>query len=157
LSRIWRFAARHHRRLGGFVGVSVVSALLAVATPMLAGKVVDAIVRGGPAATIITLAAEITLLNLDGGWVTRAGGNQAIRTGPRGVARDWSRAIYRHHQYLQGLACSSSVWGPGRCVALWERAEDAFPATPDASRDLDDPRLAEAIADAAEQLGTYVV
>jgi hypothetical protein len=110
-----------------------------------------------PAAPIITLAAQITLLNLDGGWVTRAGGNQAIRTGPRGVARDWSRAIYRHHQYLQGLAYSSSVWGPGRCVALWERAEAAFPATPDASRNQDDPRLADAIADAAEQLGTYTV
>ena len=59
LRRIWRFADRHHRRLGGFVAVSVVSALLAVATPMLAGKVVDVIVRGGPAATIVLLAAII--------------------------------------------------------------------------------------------------
>ena len=59
MGRIWRFAGRHHRRLGGFVAVSVVSALLAVATPMLAGKVVDAIVRGGPAATVILLAAVI--------------------------------------------------------------------------------------------------
>ena len=35
--------------VGGFVAVSVVSALLAVATPVLAGRVVDAIVHGGPA------------------------------------------------------------------------------------------------------------
>ena len=42
LGRIWRFAHRHHGRLRGFVAVSVVSALLAVATPVLAGKVVDA-------------------------------------------------------------------------------------------------------------------
>jgi ABC-type multidrug transport system fused ATPase/permease subunit len=46
LARIWRFAARHHRRLGVFVGVSVVSALLGLATPLLAGRVVDEIGRG---------------------------------------------------------------------------------------------------------------
>ena len=48
LSRIWCFAGRHHRRLGAFVAVSVVSALLAVATPVLAGRVVDEIVGGSP-------------------------------------------------------------------------------------------------------------
>ena len=59
LSRIWHFAARHHRRLGGFVGVSVISALLGVATPLLAGKVVDAIVSGGAPSVVVTLAAVI--------------------------------------------------------------------------------------------------
>jgi ABC-type multidrug transport system fused ATPase/permease subunit len=62
LTRIWRFAGRHHRRLAGFVGVSVVSALLAVATPVLAGKVVDEIVKGpagGAPAVVVTLALVI--------------------------------------------------------------------------------------------------
>jgi ABC-type multidrug transport system fused ATPase/permease subunit len=59
LIRIWRFAGRHHRRLAGFVGVSVVSALLAVATPMLAGKVVDAIVGGGAPVVVVMLALVI--------------------------------------------------------------------------------------------------
>ncbi|HKH51863.1 MAG TPA: ABC transporter ATP-binding protein [Mycobacterium sp.] len=59
LSRIWRFAERHHRRLAAFLAVSVVSALLAVATPMLAGKVVDAIVRGGTPGVVVMLAAVI--------------------------------------------------------------------------------------------------
>ncbi len=59
LSRIWRFSARHHRRLGGFVAISVVSALLTVTTPVLAGRVVDAITRGGPASTVVLLAAVI--------------------------------------------------------------------------------------------------
>jgi len=45
LGRIWRFAGRHHRRLGGFLAVSVVSAMLGLATPLLAGKVVDEIGR----------------------------------------------------------------------------------------------------------------
>ncbi|OBG48860.1 ABC transporter [Mycolicibacterium fortuitum] len=59
LSRIWRFAARHHRRLGWFVAISVVSALLTVTTPVLAGRVVDAITQGGPASTVLLLAVVI--------------------------------------------------------------------------------------------------
>src|SRR5215212_576296 len=59
LGRIWRFAGRHHRRLAAFVAVSVVSALLAVATPVLAGKVVDAIVGGGAPGVVVGLAAVI--------------------------------------------------------------------------------------------------
>ena len=59
LSRIWCFAGRHHRRLGAFVAVSVVSALLAVATPVLAGRVVDEIVGGGAAGTVVLLALVI--------------------------------------------------------------------------------------------------
>jgi ABC-type multidrug transport system fused ATPase/permease subunit len=59
VARIWRFAGRHHRRLAAFVAVSVVSALLAVATPVLAGKVVDAIVRGGAPGVVVGLAVVI--------------------------------------------------------------------------------------------------
>ncbi len=58
LSRIWRFASPHHRRLGVFVAVSVVSALLGLATPLLAGKVVDAIGKGA-AGVVVLLAAVI--------------------------------------------------------------------------------------------------
>jgi ABC-type multidrug transport system fused ATPase/permease subunit len=59
LGRIWRFAGRHHHRLGGFVAVSMLTALLGVATPMLAGKVVDAIVGGGSPRFVVLLAAVI--------------------------------------------------------------------------------------------------
>jgi ABC-type multidrug transport system fused ATPase/permease subunit len=64
LTRIWRFAGRHHRRLGVFVAVSVVSALLAVATPLLAGKVVDAIVHGGAPRVVVLLAGVIAAVAL---------------------------------------------------------------------------------------------
>lgn len=59
LRRIWQFSTRHHRRLGVFVGVSMVSALLTVATPLLAGRVVDEIVRGGAPRVVVTLALVI--------------------------------------------------------------------------------------------------
>lgn len=38
-----------------------------------------------PAITMLETTDQLTLLDLNGGWVTRAGGNQAIWTGPRGV------------------------------------------------------------------------
>jgi len=57
LGRIWRFASRHHRRLGVFVVVSVVSALLGLATPLLAGKVVDEI--GSAAAGVVVMLAVV--------------------------------------------------------------------------------------------------
>lgn len=110
-----------------------------------------------PTITLFETASELTLLDLDGGWVTRAGGNQAIRTGPRCVRRDWARAIYRHHSNLHGIAFGSSVRGPGRCVAVWERAAAVFPATPTATRRLDDPAIAPAVMNAALTLGTYVL
>ena len=47
LRRIAGFARPHRRRLAVFLVLSVVGAVLAVATPVLAGRVVDAIVRGG--------------------------------------------------------------------------------------------------------------
>ncbi|TPG35630.1 ABC transporter ATP-binding protein [Mycolicibacterium hodleri] len=64
LTRIWRFSARHHRRLAGFVLVSVVGALLAVSTPVLAGRVVDAIVHGGPPTTVVLIASVIAAVAL---------------------------------------------------------------------------------------------
>ncbi|MBO0866601.1 MAG: ABC transporter ATP-binding protein, partial [Mycobacterium sp.] len=65
VSRIWRFAGRHHRKVGVFVAVSVLSALLTVATPMLAGRVVDEITEnnaGAHAATVVLLAAVIAMV-----------------------------------------------------------------------------------------------
>ena len=110
-----------------------------------------------PAITMLDIDGEVRLLDVGGGWTTRAGGNQAIRSGPRVASRDWSRAIYRHHKTVEGLAYGSSVWGPGQCVALWDRASSAFPAAPTATRQLDDPALLPAVMDAAQRLGTYIL
>lgn len=59
LRRIARFAARLRRRLAGFAVVSVVVAGLTVATPLLAGRVVDAITRSAPSSTVVILASII--------------------------------------------------------------------------------------------------
>jgi ABC-type multidrug transport system fused ATPase/permease subunit len=64
LRRIWGFAGRHHRRLAAFVAVSVVSATLAVATPVLAGHVVNEITGGGAPSVVVGLAAIIAVVAL---------------------------------------------------------------------------------------------
>src|SRR3954452_20887912 len=64
LRRIADFARPHRRRIGQFVVLSVVTALLAVATPVLAGHVVDTIVKGGDERTVIRLAVLIAVIAL---------------------------------------------------------------------------------------------
>jgi ABC-type multidrug transport system fused ATPase/permease subunit len=95
LRRIWRFSGRHHRRLGVFLGVSVVSASLAVATPLLAGRVVDQIVNGGTAGVIVLLALVIA-----GVAVAEAGVSLLTRwlssTIGEGLILDLRTAVFDH-------------------------------------------------------------
>ncbi|MDX3528409.1 ABC transporter ATP-binding protein [Streptomyces sp. ID05-39B] len=63
LRRIGGFARPHRRRIAAFVLIGVVTALLAVATPVLAGKVVNTIVSAdGESATVVRLALLIALI-----------------------------------------------------------------------------------------------
>src|ERR1700712_704621 len=62
LRRIGDFARPHRRRLAVFLVLSVVGAVLAVATPVLAGRIVDAIDRGGDVRTVVGLAALIAVI-----------------------------------------------------------------------------------------------
>ncbi|AJP05024.1 ABC transporter [Streptomyces cyaneogriseus subsp. noncyanogenus] len=62
LRRIGAFARPHRRRITLFVLLGVATALLAVATPVLAGRVVDVIVRDGDEGTVVRLALLIALI-----------------------------------------------------------------------------------------------
>jgi ATP-binding cassette subfamily C protein len=62
LRRIASFARPHRRRLTAFLLLSVVGAVLAVATPVLAGRVVDAIVNGGPIGVVVGIAVVIAVI-----------------------------------------------------------------------------------------------
>ncbi|MHB9857569.1 ABC transporter ATP-binding protein [Streptomyces sp. YIM S03343] len=62
LRRIGAFARPHRMRIVRFVVLGVVTALLAVATPVLAGRVVDAIVSGGSEGEVVRLALLIALI-----------------------------------------------------------------------------------------------
>lgn len=99
LSRIWRFAARHHRKLWAFVAVSVVSALLTVATPLLAGKVVDAIVDGGAPRIVVLLAAVIALVAVAEAAVTLVTRWLSSHIG-EGLIFDLRTAVFDHVQKM---------------------------------------------------------
>ena len=59
LKRVFSFALPHRRKLIVFVLLSIVMAVLAVATPLLAGQVVDAIIAGVDSSVVIWLAVLI--------------------------------------------------------------------------------------------------
>ena len=69
--RIMVFARPLRTLLIGFLVLSVVAAVLAVATPVLAGRVVDAIVQGKDYRIVLILAAVVALLDAGTGLVNR--------------------------------------------------------------------------------------
>jgi ATP-binding cassette, subfamily B, bacterial len=101
--RIWRFAAPYRRGLVVFLLFTVVSSIVGVVTPILAGRVVDTIVARGDAAvaaaTVIGLAAGIAALAIVeavNGLATRW---FSSRIG-EGLIADLRRAVYAHVQTM---------------------------------------------------------
>ena len=64
LRRVSMFAAPHKRKLIQFLILSIVTALLAVATPVLAGKVINAIDDGASEGTVFRIAGLIAVIAL---------------------------------------------------------------------------------------------
>jgi ATP-binding cassette subfamily B protein len=99
LRRIGAFARPHRRALAFFVAVSVVGAVLAVATPVLAGRVVDRIVAGspaGPVAWISVAIAVIAVAEAGTGLVTR----WLSATIGEGLILDLRTAVFDHVQKM---------------------------------------------------------
>jgi ABC-type multidrug transport system fused ATPase/permease subunit len=64
LKRIVPFARPHRAAIVRFLLLSVVAAVLTVAAPVLAGRIVDAIVKGGDPGTVAALAVLIAVIAL---------------------------------------------------------------------------------------------
>jgi ATP-binding cassette subfamily C protein len=99
LRRVLAFARPHRARLVAFVATSIVAAVLAVATPVLAGQVVDAIVARESVSTVVWLAVLIALVALaDAGFglLTR----WLSSTIGEGVILDLRRAVFDHVQTM---------------------------------------------------------
>jgi ABC-type multidrug transport system fused ATPase/permease subunit len=97
--RIGRFAQPHRAKLVRFLLLSVVTAVLAVATPVLAGRVVDAIVRGAQPGVVVGLAAliaGIAVAEAGLGLVTRW---LSARIG-EGLILDLRTAVFDHVQRM---------------------------------------------------------
>jgi len=99
LRRILGFARPHKRDLVVFLLLSVVSAVLIVATPVLAGRVVDAIVSNGEVSTVVTLSviiAVIAVLEAAVGLLSRW---LSSRIG-EGLILDLRREVFTHVQKM---------------------------------------------------------
>ncbi|MEV6063344.1 ABC transporter ATP-binding protein [Nocardia asteroides] len=97
--RILRFAEPHWRRISGFLVLSVLAAVLGVATPVLAGRVVNDIVGGSAPRTVVLLALAIAgLAILDAGlgivirWLSARIGE--------GLILDLRTAVFDHVQKM---------------------------------------------------------
>ncbi|BCT75034.1 ABC transporter ATP-binding protein [Sinomonas cyclohexanicum] len=99
IRRVLSFARPHRGRLVAFVASSIVAAVLAVATPVLAGQVVDAIVARESVSTVVWLAVLIALVAIaDAGFgmLTR----WLSSTIGEGVILDLRRAVFDHVQKM---------------------------------------------------------
>jgi ABC-type multidrug transport system fused ATPase/permease subunit len=99
LRRIIRFAKPHRRSLLIFLALSTVSAILAVATPVLAGRVVDGIVGHAEVTLVIGLAVLIALLAVLDAGIGLAARWQSSRIG-EGLILDLRRSVYEHVQRM---------------------------------------------------------
>lgn len=99
LRRIGTFARPHKRRIVYFVLLSIVTALLAVATPVLAGSVVDVIVKDGDSSLVVRYALLIAVIavaeagfGLLGRWLSANLGE--------GLILDLRTAVFDHVQRM---------------------------------------------------------
>ncbi|WP_026153197.1 ABC transporter ATP-binding protein [Amycolatopsis methanolica] len=97
--RVTRFARPYWRSLLVFLALTVVSAVIAVSTPVLAGKVVDTIVGGKDAGLVVLLAvvvAGLAIADAGFGLVERW---LSARIG-EGLIYDLRRAVFEHVQRM---------------------------------------------------------
>ncbi|GGW47755.1 ABC transporter ATP-binding protein [Streptomyces lucensis JCM 4490] len=99
LRRIAAFARPHRAGIVKFVLLGVVSALLAVATPVLAGHVVDAIVAGHDSGTVVRLSLLIAVVALAEAALGILGRRLSATLG-EGLILDLRTAVFDHVQRM---------------------------------------------------------
>lgn len=99
LRRIAAFARPHRAGIVRFVLLGVVTALLAVATPVLAGHVVDAIVAGHDSGRVVRLSLLIALVALAEAGLGILGRRLSATLG-EGLILDLRTAVFDHVQRM---------------------------------------------------------
>ena len=99
MRRVLEFARPHWGKLTVFLGLTVVDAFLAVSTPVLAGRVVDAIINRVALSVVIGLAALIALVAVVGAGTSLIERWQSSRIG-EGLIYDLRRAVFEHVQRM---------------------------------------------------------
>lgn len=101
------------------------------------------------------LATDTALLDLMGGFATRAGASMGLMSGPRSVSRTWARGFYDAYPSIHGLRYPSSMHANRTAVVLTDRAQaaGALPSQPEFHRALADPVMLDVLKNAADELG----
>ncbi|WP_435769218.1 ABC transporter ATP-binding protein [Nocardioides sp. SYSU DS0651] len=97
--RIFRFARPHRGKLAGFLVLSVVTSGLAVATPVLAGEIVNAIVGGDRPGLVTLLALVIALIAVVDAGLGLLARWLSSRIG-EGLILDLRTAVFDHVQRM---------------------------------------------------------
>lgn len=97
--RIAAFARPHRARIGWFVVLSVATALLAVATPVLAGQVVNAFVSGSDPSLVTRLALLIAAIAVAEAGLGMVARGLSSRLG-EGLILDLRTAVFDHVQRM---------------------------------------------------------
>ncbi|WP_433920904.1 ABC transporter ATP-binding protein/permease [Streptomyces canus] len=99
LRRIGSFARPHRTRIARFVVLGVATALLAVATPVLAGHIVDAIVSGDDEGKVVRLALLIAVIAVAEAALGVLGRRLSAALG-EGLILDLRTAVFDHVQRM---------------------------------------------------------
>jgi len=99
IRRVYQFAGPHRGKLAVFLFLTMVSAVLAVSTPLLAGQVVNAIVGDGAVSTVVWLAVAIAGVAIADAGLGIAERWQSTRIG-EGLIYDLRRAVFGHVQRM---------------------------------------------------------
>ncbi|GAB3559280.1 ABC transporter ATP-binding protein [Spelaeicoccus albus] len=99
LTRIWAFVRHRRAALGVFLILSIAAASVAVATPVLAGRVVDAIVAHDEVRTVVFLAVLIAVIALADAALSIFTRLYSSRIG-EGLIFDLRTAVYDHVQRM---------------------------------------------------------
>jgi len=97
--RVASFARPHRRTIVSFLLLATVSAVLGVATPVLAGRAVNAIVEGRATSTVVGLAVLIAAIALVEAAVGLAERLQSSRLG-ESLILDLRRRVFEHVQRM---------------------------------------------------------
>lgn len=99
IRRVFSFARPHRPKLVVFLVLTVISAVLAVSTPLLAGRVVDVIVGGRAVSIVVWLAVAIAGVAIMDAVLGLAERWQSARIG-EGLILDLRRAVFEHVQRM---------------------------------------------------------
>ncbi len=99
LRRVGRFARHRRSTILAFLALATISAALGVASPVLAGRAVNAIVDGEPVRTVVTLAAVIAAIAVLDAVVGVFERLKSSRLG-EGIIFDLRRSVFDHMQTM---------------------------------------------------------